>query len=619
MPSSSSKAFIFTDTDIGGVIHIANIKGGVGKSTVATNLSAALSKRGPVLLIDLDAQGSATHAFGKDPDDFSFSSFDLFRKRLSVESAPKISRTDAKTGVSFRQLIHTLGTRTTGAIIGKGDIASLRIPVQTCLDLIPANGQLFNELSFFHLQNFLFNMRVCRHYYKYVVLDTPSVWNRLTRTLYANSDLNLIPVTLSALSTKSLRDYLWRVKKLSDRNPSVRIRIVKNEVFGTQDSKIKGKTRTMNENRKFLENLCEQIIVRSQNGISSLPQTMMFDLEIPESATVRDAQDEGKPVQEYQKYSAISRAFEELSRRVQYVLNTQQPKREDRRYERVGEYFQYGLGLAALLVLCMTMGNNPPVLNSPPPRPIAPQQLAVSPQGIVTHYFKDGESIYRVAKYAICRFRAVVPSFQDVKQYINETVNLYNMTRMPEEPKVTDIDRIPTRAVIQFYPPYSIVNQRENQLLPVYAFFTSLVSDTLAYVTGDWCQRGTGGGTPHYGIDVAANLGSKIFSPIEGTTYLHESASAGRMVGVVKEGSVLFFCHMDRRFVKSGQQIKKGEPVGTVGLTGATSGPHVHVGYGIRSPAADGVVFGGYRYKLTDPKLFFYRQAYVNSIEGKKD
>ncbi len=610
MANRVPKTLIFADCDNGGIVHVANIKGGVGKSTVATNLAAAFSRKGPTLLIDLDVQGSATVAVGKDPAAVRNSSWQLFSRRFSAEHFPSDTR-DASISSRAAGFLGRAESRLFSQVVGHGEVTAIAVTILPCLDLLPANADLFKPIFFFQLQNFLYNLELCRTYYKYIVLDTPSVWNSLTKSLYIRSTLNLIPVTLNALATKSLKDYFHNVKIMARKNPAVRVRIIKNEVFGREDSKIKGKTRTMNENRRYLDGLCEQVQVKTGVGFSTIPQSVMFDLEIPESAVIRDAQDEGKTVHEFHQYSAATRAFEELAKRVQYVLNTPPARRGKSLFRRLVGVPRAIPRFVAGCLSFVVLGINLPVTNAPPPRPVAPQQLVEPSQPLFSHTFVPGESLDKYAKYAICLYRAIVPGPEEIEQYAKEEVNVYNRTRLPGEPKLPFADEALPGATIVFYPPADIVNPKEKQLVPVYKYFMAMVDDPYSYVTGDWCDRGMGGGTPHYGIDVAAKLGSNIITPIEGIVVNRESVSAGHTLGVVRDGMILTFSHMDKRFFQTGQIVKKGMAVGTIGLTGKTTGPHVHIGYGVRTVGTDGIAYGRSYYKFTDPKLFFYREQYL--------
>ena len=82
---------------------------------------------------------------------------------------------------------------------------------------------------------------------------------------------------------------------------------------------------------------------------------------------------------------------------------------------------------------------------------------------------------------------------------------------------------------------------------------------------------------PHKGTDFAAPIGTPIRATASGTvTKSSYTRSNGRYVKIKHNATYSTqYLHMDKRAVKVGQFVKQGDYIGTVGMTGNTTGPHV--------------------------------------------
>jgi len=85
---------------------------------------------------------------------------------------------------------------------------------------------------------------------------------------------------------------------------------------------------------------------------------------------------------------------------------------------------------------------------------------------------------------------------------------------------------------------------------------------------------------PHSGIDFAAPVGATVVAANRGRVALSaEFFFPGRLV-VLDHGLGLHtaYFHLDTTAVREGQLVARGEPLGTVGMTGRVTGPHLHFG-----------------------------------------
>ncbi len=84
----------------------------------------------------------------------------------------------------------------------------------------------------------------------------------------------------------------------------------------------------------------------------------------------------------------------------------------------------------------------------------------------------------------------------------------------------------------------------------------------------------------HRGIDISAPLGTPVIATNSGVVALAEKFTLEGNLIIIDHGTGIFsiYAHLDRIKVKEGQKVRKGEVIGTVGMSGRATGPHLHFG-----------------------------------------
>ena len=106
---------------------------------------------------------------------------------------------------------------------------------------------------------------------------------------------------------------------------------------------------------------------------------------------------------------------------------------------------------------------------------------------------------------------------------------------------------------------------------------------------------------PHYGIDLAAKIGTKIKAPANGIVkgvYKEMFFTGNTLVIDHGLGLISILAHMDEIFVKEGEIIDFKSILGTVGKTGRATGPHLHWGVYLEKTPIDPMVLINYDFSL---------------------
>lgn len=166
------------------IVSIANQKGGVGKTTTAINMAAAIAQKGnKTLLIDLDPQGNASTGLGILPDDRDVTTYDVLVDGADVNDAA--IKTDVKN-------LSILPATT--------DLSSADVQMMKDSDRLSRLGKALRSVEG----------------YKYIFIDCPPSLNLLTLNAFAASDSVLVPLQSEFYALEGLSQLMLTVKEVRE-------------------------------------------------------------------------------------------------------------------------------------------------------------------------------------------------------------------------------------------------------------------------------------------------------------------------------------------------------------------------------------------------------------------
>lgn len=177
------------------------------------------------------------------------------------------------------------------------------------------------------------------------------------------------------------------------------------------------------------------------------------------------------------------------------------------------------------------------------------------------------------------------------EEYRHAERNLAATPTQKNLPLGIDLDKLVFRSV--FDQVQSIGNRANSNALELQKLLSSLsqqksllASIPSATPLDGWITSGfgprvspfTGQKTMHKGIDVAAPIGTPIFAPADGVViFSGAKAGFGNFIMLAHGyGVVSRYGHNAQNMVQPGQKVKRGDQIATVGMSGRSTGPHLH-------------------------------------------